>query len=214
MTRVRKVRKGQIILYQGEATSSVFVIKQGVVRAYSILSSGNEVNVALFGNDDYFPVGVVFGHLPVAIFYYEAMTDVELEVAAADEKASLLAHDPVEFERMTRRYMGALLHIQALGQDNASAKLAHTLRYLALRFGAPEDPEGFRLLTLDLTQSDLARLANISRETVSHELAALKVQRAVAQTGKRYNVHINRLNRLTGDELQPEISLSEYPQLA
>lgn len=212
MTRRRTIRKGQIVLYQGEVTSSVFMIKQGIIRAYSILANGNEINVALFGRDDYFPIGVVAGQLPVAVFYYEALTDAEIEVVASDAILEILVSDPAEFERMTRRYLGALLHIQALGQDSAAAKLAQTLRYLALRFGGPVDGDGYRELDISLTQSDVARLANVSRETVSHELSALKNQQAVWQTGKRYRLHVGRLSQFSGDELQPDINLSTYPR--
>lgn len=183
------------------------MIRQGVVRAYSILGNGNEVNVALFGSDDYFPAGIFGGQVPVAVFYYEAMTDVEVEVKAVDEVLKSLVANPAEFEKMGRRYLGALIHIQALGQDTASAKIAQTLKYLALRFGGPADQDGYRLLPMDLTQLDLARLANISRETASHELTHLKSHDAIRQQAKKYLIHIGRLNHLTGDELQPDINL-------
>lgn len=70
MNRDKKIRKEQIILYQGEASYGVNIIKEGVVRAYTILSSGNEVNVALYGKDDFFPVETAYDAAPATLFYY------------------------------------------------------------------------------------------------------------------------------------------------
>ena len=69
MNRTRKYRKGQIILYGGEATNAVFVVKSGIVRAYSISENGNEVIIALFGAGDYFPSFHSEHENPIALFY-------------------------------------------------------------------------------------------------------------------------------------------------
>ena len=55
MVRPKVIRKEQVVVYQGEASFGVHVVRKGMVRAYSILASGNEVNVAIFGSGDFFP---------------------------------------------------------------------------------------------------------------------------------------------------------------
>lgn len=208
MIREKNVKKEQIILYQGEAAYGVNIIKQGMVRAYTILGTGNEVNVAIYGPGDYFPVETAYETSPATLFYYEALTD-----------CTVVSQDNTEFqqERLTRpesiliesrRYVGALLHVNALGQATAYDKLGHTLRYLAMRFGVATSGKGFVRIDMKLTQQDLANLCTMSRETVSIEIAKYKKQQVVMEKAKLYTVHLPKLNTVLGEENAAQIKLA------
>ncbi len=200
MIREKAVRKEQIIFYQGEASYGVQTIKQGMVRAYTILSNGNEVNVAIYGPGDYFPVETAYETSPATLFYYEALTDcvviAQTSTEFQEDRTRMLDRTVAD----SRRYVGALLHVNALGQATAYDKLGHTLRYLAMRFGIETSGKGFVRIDMKLTQQDLANLCTMSRETVSIEIAKYKEQQAVMEKAKLYTVNLPRLNRLLGDE--------------
>lgn len=200
MARMRPVRKNQIILYQGEAVTNMHIVRTGIVRAYSILSNGNEVVVAMFGPNDYFPVGALYGVAPASLFYYETMSDGQLESMTVPEFVEYITHEEDEIVRGSRRYMGALLHVNALGQATAAEQLAHTLRYLVLRFGVPLPGRIFTRIDIKLTQQDIARLCNVSRETASIELGKLKAKNIITERSKLYSVNMHLLNKLLGEE--------------
>ncbi len=199
--RLRPIRKGQIILYQGEAALQIHHLQDGLVRAYSILPGGNEVNIALFGPGDFFPAEIMHDAAPATLFYYEAMTDCQANLLGPADFAALQAADPRAAADFAKRYVGALLHINALGQSSAYHKLGHTLRYLAMRFGQKLTGPGFVRIVPRLTQQDLANLCGISRETASVELGKLKASGAVTEKAKQYSVHMPSLNALMGDNI-------------
>lgn len=183
-------------------------ITRGLVRAYIIHDNGEEATIAYFGPDDIFPVASSFQIAPVTLFYYETVVETELEVMNETDFSDYLKSIPQEeIGRFASRYVGALLHINALTQQTARAKLAHTLRYMAIRFGE-KSIDGTRVkITIKLTQQDLAQLCNASRETMSIELGRLKDEEVIIVKAKHYIIHMSRLNTIISDEKAPEIKL-------
>jgi CRP-like cAMP-binding protein len=204
MARVRSIPKNQIVLYQGEATLQFHIIKTGVVRAYSILENGTEVIVALHGPGDFFPSSTAASMTALSVFYYETMTPVELESypveGFAEVRAQLFAEQP---DYWSHRYLGALLHINALAQTTAEGKLAHTLQYLAIRFGHELTGGVMTRIELKLTQQDIAGLSGMSRETVNIELNKLKAKGVVSEKSKLYTVNTKALLKHIGDDALP-----------
>lgn len=204
----RTLRPGQIIYYQGEAALHTHRIESGLVRAYIIHDNGEEATVAYFGPHDIFPVASSFDIAPVTLFYYETVSATTVEVMNHQDFADYISKNAsAEIHRSAIRYVGALLHISALTQTTARAKLAHTLRHLAIRFGE-KNIDGSRLkIPIKLTQQDLARLCSASRETMSIELGRLKDEGILTVKEKQYIVHFGRLNSLISDDSVPEIVL-------
>ncbi len=196
--------KGQIVLYQGEASTSVYVVRKGVVRAYTILENGNQVIIALFGGGDYFPFNTGGEAAIVAPFYYDMMSDGEVELVAPED----FAHDgDNQLEVMHKRYLGALLHINALAQASAYQRLVHTIRYLAMRFGESTGNKAYTRIPLKLTQQDLAELSNLSRETTNAELRALKKKNVVLVREKLYTINMTQLGKIINDDLEQSVLL-------
>jgi CRP-like cAMP-binding protein len=180
MGQMRTVRKKQIILYSGEATIHVYVVRKGIIRAYTLLSNGTEVIIALFGPGDYFPVNFDHSKAPVSLFYYETMNEGSVETFTVSEFKSYINNLDSEDDASNKRYLSSLLHINALVQMSTLEKLSHMLRYLALRFGTPLVGKAYTRIQLKLTQQDLANLCNMSRETTNIELGKLKEKKIVS----------------------------------
>jgi CRP/FNR family cyclic AMP-dependent transcriptional regulator len=204
----RTLRPNQIVFYQGEAALQTFRVLKGLVRAYTIHDNGEEATVAYFGPDDLFPVASTFDIAPVTLFYYETVTETTVDVMSRQDLDTYLQTYPSEeIHRFAGRYVAALLHVTALTQTTARAKLAHTLRYLALRFGERSLDKTKLRIPIKLTQQDVARLCNASRETMSIELGRLKDEGIISVKEKQYIVHFQKLNDLISDDTAPEIRL-------
>ena len=207
MGRPKTFKRGQIIVYQGEATTRVHIIKKGAVRVSSVLSNGNEINIAIFGPGDYFPVSVAFSQTVMSLFDYQALTDIDLEITDSEDFINNhLSKDPNVLADSARRYVGALMHINALVQVTATEKLAHTLRYLHARFGEKTN-NMFTKINIKLTQQDLAQLANLSRETTSIELKKLKESGVVVERAKYYSVNDKMLSKMADQDIWSQITL-------
>ena len=184
------------------------LIKDGIVRAYTILESGAEVIVALHGSGDFFPSSSPSSRAVFSVFYYESMTPVQLESYAIEDFAQMseriLAEHP---EYWTHRYLGALLHINALAQVTAGKKLAYTLQYLSIRFGTELTGGLLTRIELKLTQQDIASLCGLSRETVNIELNNLKAKGIVQEKSKVYTVNMKALIKLLGDDAMADVEI-------
>ena len=205
----RTLRPGQIIFYQGEAALKTYRIDAGLVRAYLIHDNGDEATVAYFGPGDIFPIAPSFDITPVTLFYYETTVETDVSVMNKHDFEDYLAnHTTEELHRSATRYVSATLHISALMQTTARAKLAHTMRHLAIRFGEKNIDGSRRKIPIKLTQQDLARLCGASRETMSIELGRLKDEGVVMVKEKQYIVHLAKINEIISDESTTDINLS------
>lgn len=184
------------------------LIKDGVVRAYTILDNGTEVIVALHGPGDFFPSSASSSRAVFSVFYYETMTPVVVESYPVDEfdgvKGRMFREQP---DYWAHRYLGALLHINALAQVTASKKLAYTIQYLSIRFGTELTGGKLTRINLKLTQQDIGALCGLSRETVNIELNKLKSTGVVSEKEKMYTVNMKALVKFIGDDAMPAIEL-------
>jgi len=176
----RTFKKGEIIIFQGEAPRSAYVVKSGTVKAYNLSVNGDEKPVAFYDDYSTFPGSWVYSKMPSAIYYYEAFTpEVSLYVVNREDYVAFVRSDPEilynELQRYVTDQLGKSMRLNALQHSRASDKLIYTLHYLALSHGRPVGPQRIEI-TLDLTHQDFANLTGLTRETAATELNKLKHQ--------------------------------------
>lgn len=205
-------KKGEIILFQGEAPRSAYIIKAGTVKAYNLSSGGDEKPLGFFGPHSLFPGAWAFGQVPSAIYYYEALCDTELYCVSPAEYLAFVKQDPDSLFRELQNYIaddiGKTMRLNALQHSRASDKLIYTLHYLALSHGKPLG-KGVVEITLTLTHQDFANLTGLTRETTATELSKLKTRRVISY-GKQtpYRVDMERLRAVLSDQFIAELHLS------
>jgi CRP/FNR family transcriptional regulator len=208
---VKAYKKGEIVIFQGEAPRAVYIIKSGVVKSYNLNSNGDEKPVGFRTAYEMFPAAWAFYRAPSALYYYEALTDLELFHVPRDEYLAFVKANPDEMyallEHLVTIDLGSTMRLNALQHSRASDKLIYTLHYLAVSHGrtiAPNEVE----ITLDLTHQDFANLTGLTRETAATELNRLKAA-GVIDYGKRsaYHVKIRELNEALNDQSIAEMRL-------
>ncbi len=208
-TIVRNVRKHTILLYQGEVPRSAYFIKSGVMKVYSINSSGTEQIVAFFTAGDLFPLTWVFENTTSTLYYYEAMTDCT--VLAVDKTILLntLNESPslqkIMFDYIMTNYTSSLLRITSLEQSRASEKISFTLYYLVFRYGREIKP-GVYSVQMNLTHTVIADMVGIARETTAVEMNKLKKAGVVSYNSKEYIIDRKKLERLMGEDTFDSLS--------
>lgn len=208
---VKSYKKGEIIIFQGEVPRTVSVVKTGIVKMYNLNHNGDEKPVGFQSRGEIFPAPWAFHKAPSALYYYEALTDLELYHVPREDYLQFLKQHPdelyIQMERMITDYLGSMMRLNALQHSRAADKLVYTLHYLALSQGKPVSAEEIEI-TLDLTHQDFANLTGLTRETAATELNKLK-GRGVISYGKHmpYRVKIKKLNAALNDQSIAEMKL-------
>jgi CRP/FNR family transcriptional regulator len=210
---LRSYRKGEIILFQGEAPRVAYVLQKGVVKAYNISSSGDEKPIGFYGPNSLFPASWVLGSAPSAIYYYEAFTNVSVYCVPPEEYIELLQANPkllyAELENYVADEVGKSMRLNALQHSRASDKLIYTLHYLALSHSKRLSDQVVELDLL-LTHQDFANLTGLTRETTATELNKLK-KAGVINYGKHtaYKVNVTKLRAALNDQFIADLKIGE-----
>lgn len=209
---IRKFKKSEMIIFQGEAPRNAYVIKSGIIKAYNISSSGDEKPIGYYDQGNAFPISWIYQKVPSAIYYYEAFTDsVEVYTLDRAKYANFIKKSPellyAELSRLLSDQLGTSMRLNALQHSKASDKLIYTLHYLALTHG--DLVNGKYKITLNLTHQDFANLTGLTRETAATELNKLK-KLGYIDYGKNmpYILNLNKLLQLVNDQFIAEIKPS------
>jgi len=205
-------KKGEIILFQGEAPRSAYVVKKGVIKAYNLSSNGDEKPIAFYSEHNAFPGSWVYGRVPSAVYYYEAFTDAEIYAVPRDEYIAAIKNDPAtlyeELEHYVTDEVGKSMRLNALQHSRASDKLIYTLHYLALSHGKTIGPNAVEL-TLNLTHQDFANLTGLTRETTATELNKLKGRGVISYSKHSpYRIDVKKLNDALNDQFIAELDVT------
>lgn len=200
---LRKFKKGQTLLFQGEVPRYAYVVKSGTVKTYNISPLGEEQLVSLSSEYDILPEAWFLGEASVAYYFYEAFTDCTVYAIPREELARKVNETP-EFahhllQRFMRLYVGASVHINALEQPRSRDKLVHLLHYLMMRFGKQVGKDSIRL-DLRLTHQTLANMLGVTRETIATEIARLRREKVLDYKQQTYTIDKKRLLQLRNDE--------------
>lgn len=171
--QTRHYRKGQILVHAHDEPAQVFHLSEGRVKQYDISYRGDEVVLNIFKPPAFFPMSYAINKTP-NVYFYEAETDVELELAPIGKTIEFIRNNPdVLFDLLSRVYIGTdglvgrLAHLMA---GNARSRVLYEILIECRRFG---EPRGHGL-AISLTESDIAAHAGLARETVSREIRKLK----------------------------------------
>lgn len=206
---MRTVKAGTPMLFQGEVPRHVYIVLQGLVRAYTISSNGDEQIIGLYGKGDVFPLSFAIGDVTTALFYYEALSDahlLEVDVTTFEhELATNQAATRGLLSHIGREYTTLMLRITALGQARTVEKLAYTFYYLQFRYGLERD-DGWYELDIKLTQSALASLIGQTREGTARNLKTLVEKQIIHYKTSQYFVHREKLLSFLGEDAFRDIS--------
>jgi CRP-like cAMP-binding protein len=180
-TRVR-VASREIVYREETAAGSVFIIAEGVVKAFKDLPSGRRLVTAFLYPADVFGLAenglyVRTAQVVTPALLYKFDVNVLIETLKNDGELQFkflckLTHELREAQRQTI----------AVGRKDALGKLAMFFRQL-------QQPENSRDIDLPMTRSDIASYLGLSLESVSRATRALE-RRGVVCFPNRHMVRI------------------------
>ena len=199
--RLRRYRKGGVLYWQGDTVEHIFVVKEGVVKVFSISREGKSYTYDILGA----------GHLVGAMAYL--LGEEHDSMAEALENTQVLAIPPAEFERLlvsdpsfsvvvmrqlartVRSLSGKMRDLSFLGVQE---RLKHGLVRLADEHGLVTE-KGVKI-DLDITHEEIGELVAANRATITTCLSELKRQGYLWKEGRRLVIippeHIEILDNL------------------
>jgi CRP-like cAMP-binding protein len=203
-SQLRAYKKGANIFFQGEAPRRGVMVSDGIVRSYTITTSGEERTIAFFTKNDILPLSWLMETTTTSLFYYEAVTDVRtLQFSREDFKTHILG-DPAAtlalFNTLSSDHTAAMLRINGLAQSRAEEKVAFTLYYLMFRYGTRTEGDSFHTIDITLRHTMIAGLVGLTRESTSRILSALQKQGIIDYRSGTYRVHKELLESHIGED--------------
>lgn len=194
-------KKGEVILRGDEIPSGVYFLNKGFVRTYSFSENGDEFTFIIYRKNDFFPIVWTFNETRKP-YFIETITQSIIYKRDREEFIEFLKNNPDIFlyivSKIARRFDGLLERMEHMAFGNAYKKVCSILFVLSERFGKEVNNKNI-VIEMPLTHKDIANLLGVARETVSVEIAKLKKDKIIKNSGK--HIYILNIRKLKEDSL-------------
>lgn len=207
---MRVIKKGGNVFFQGEIPRKAMIVRDGIIRAYTITSGGEERVVTLYGRGDVFPLSWLLGETSNTLFYYDAVSETRLMSVSKEDFMHAITSNPAAMSAVLgfvgNQYTSLLLRITGLEQSRAVEKIGFTLYYLLFRYGIEKKP-GHYTINMKLSQLMIANLVGLTRESSTKNLKVLKDKGIISYSSSMYTVNKHKLEQFLGEDSFRDISL-------
>lgn len=191
---LRKYKKGQVLLLNGDEPTHIYHLVSGTVKEYDVTYRGDEIIINVFKPPAFFPMSLAINPAQNP-YIYEVETDVELRQAPIEDVLAFIKANPnVLYDLLSRVYRGVdglLGRLVFLMGSSARSRVIYELIIEARRFGT-KLADGS--CSLAISEKDLGARAGLTRETVSREINKLKRENLIALRSK--NILIKDMSAL------------------
>lgn len=188
-------KKGETIYRAEDEIDSIFYLKKGYARLYSLSKNAAQLTFIIYKPGDFFPLIPAIKRTPSS-YYTESMTEAELYEVPAEKFLQFIKSDNgVLFELLDRtltRFGGVLTRMEYAIFGNAANKVAGIILICSERFGV--QAVNGTLIQVPLTHQDIANLLGMARETVSIEMKKLQNTGLIGY--RRKNLVVKNYNSL------------------
>lgn len=180
--KVRNVKKRQVIYYEGDDVSGIYLIVSGRIKTVKLSADGRELLTGIYGQDQYFGIPAFLSHEPYA----------ETAEALEDATICLLPKEMVEellnkYPDVTRQFI-QILSNNLLDKEEQLLQLAyHSVRKrmaeVLIRLCKQEKQD--TVLNLKVSRDNLAAMAGMATETVSRILSDFRDEEIIEKKGSQ-----------------------------
>lgn len=173
--KIRNYKKGEMLIRADDDPQGIFCLTKEYVRQYTISKTGFELTIHILRPISYFPMVWAVNGTP-NVYYFEALTPVEVGRAPRDEVVNFIKDKPtITFELLSELiedYAESLTRIEHLVFSDAYRRVISVLLYIIKHFGE-KNTKGV-IVKHRFTQQDIATLVGVARETASNEMVKLE----------------------------------------
>jgi CRP-like cAMP-binding protein len=181
-TRLKRVLKNQVLLYEGDLNADVMVIKSGIIKMHDIDAQGNEKVLHLLKCPAVFPFAFFTGGDVATRWYYTALTDCEIYSMPKAELRQLFSTN-AELAAYLMNWFSSEVHeiltrLSSLSKTLARDKVVAALKFLAV-WHSVERRSGWTRVTFPVSHQLLADMTGITRESATLTMKELQTERVI-----------------------------------
>ena len=192
------VPAGAKIARAGEPCTRIFQIVQGYVRLNGLHEDGSETLITIYApGNSYAETAMVarrpYNHTSIA------MVDTTIRTLAADDFWDVYREHPAIADSLCRKFASAITRQIASREARATLKLGERIALMFENFAiyCAEDEGSGRRIAFPITQSDIATLFDVTRQSVYREISRLRTLGLVEKRAGVWIVRdVNRLRQL------------------
>lgn len=183
--KVRSIKKKQIIYYEGDAVSGIYLVLSGKVKTMKLSEDGRELLTGMYGPEEYFGIPALLLQAPYAETA-EALEDTTICQLPKEMLEELLNRYP----EVARQFI-QILSNNLLEKEEQLLQLAyHSVRKrmaeVLLRLCKTEKQE--QQIVLRISRDNLAAMAGMATETVSRILSDFKDESIIERKGSQIGI--------------------------
>ncbi len=173
----RVYARNALLFLEGDTPAAFYIVAAGRVRLFKTSEQGREFTFFIANARQTFDLPPIFDDQPHPVSA-AALTDARVYLASRAFVQTMARRYPVLYQSLALELSRAARRLAAIAADLAltdvTTRLARLLIYSSQSEGVPTD-EGV-LLTLDLSQSEIAHLLGTAREVVSRAFRQMERQ--------------------------------------
>jgi CRP-like cAMP-binding protein/CheY-like chemotaxis protein len=175
----RHFKKNQVIYYDGDKGSGLYLVISGKVKTIKLAEDGRELMTGIYANDEYLGINALLANEPYA----------DTATALEDSVLCLIPKDQLEqllhlYPEVAREFIKLLANDIRDKEDQLMQLAYHSVRkrmaeaMIRLYRQQNDSKEGFKI-----TREDLAAMAGMATETVSRTLSDFKDEGLIEKKG-------------------------------
>ena len=201
-SRPKQYPKAQLVHYQGDPLTHIYLIQSGYIKAYTILDSGDTRTILLLGPGDIFPLAFSVSldwesyHIH---YFYQSLSDIKLLSLPSDVLRQRIQGN-LEMMNAYTSYIAAsnqaiLGQLEIMKNKKAIDKVSLLLPYLVAKTGKKISSNVYQL-QLKLSHQEIADLSGITRETTTTLIKELEDTGVIDQSQGKWLVNTKDLQPL------------------
>ncbi len=181
--KVRTIKKKQVIYYEGDSVSGIYLVLSGKVKTFRLSTDGRELLTGMYSVDEYFGVPALLLNEPYAETA-EALEDTRICQLPKEILDELLSRYPDVARQFIRILSNDLLDKEEQLLQLAYHSVRKRMSEVLLRLSKQEEQQEGQT-TLRISRDNLAAMAGMATETVSRILSDFKEEGLIERKGSQ-----------------------------
>lgn len=202
-SRLRSYPKNQLIHYQGDPLSNIYLVKSGYIKAYTILDSGDTRTILILGPGDIFPLAFSSSldwKSYQLRYFYQSLCDTKL-LSLSSEVLKSHIESSKEMMNTYMTYIAAsneaiMNQLEVMKNKKAIDKVGLLLPYLISKAGKKIKPNVYQM-QLKLSHQEIADLSGVTRETTTTLIKELEKVGIIDQHKGKWIINTKNLQKLS-----------------
>jgi len=180
-------KKGDALFYEGEKSSTLFIINEGQVKLTKMTKEGKEQIIHIVTSGDFFGELSLFTDSDTYNFSAYAISNLKICTLTKKDMDEILIKNPEISLKILREVTRKLSETENLAQtlatNDAEVRIAHMILEFAEKYGT-ETSNGIEI-KLPINREEMANYTGVTRETISRKLSKFEELSIISMVGNK-----------------------------